>query len=290
MTRPSDATRSVGSDSSPAPQVSTPGSRQPLPSTARPVGPFRPQGPRFAPLPPPRRLSPAQGSRLGLIAAVIVLLGAAIGVAVAFVLPTQYAARTVLDYTVSKDNASDLLRTDRDLTTQVVLLGSRSVLGPVADANGITADALTSKVTVTNVVNSDLLQVDVRDPSRDVGVALADAIAKRYLDVVNSTGAKGYLQTELDSAKRDLSTTPTGLVGTPAGQARLDAQTRVDTLQTQLDTVNLTGNRATLAVPAYSMTAPAFPNPALAAGTGTLVGLVVAALAAIWLSRRWTRS
>jgi uncharacterized protein involved in exopolysaccharide biosynthesis len=216
---------------------------------------------------------------------VIVLLGAAVGLAVTLVLPTEYAARTVIDYTVSQENASDFLRTDRNLTTQVVLLSSRSVLGPVADANGISADRLADKVTVTNLNNSELIQVDVIDPSREVGVRLADAIAKRYLGVVDTNGLKGYVQQQLDEAKRDLATTPAGAVGT----ARTEVVTRVNTLQSQLDTIALTGNRAEIAVPAYSVSTPAAPKPAFAAATGALLGVVVAGLVALALSRRWTR-
>jgi hypothetical protein len=295
MTRPSDATRAPetrgpGGDGARAGR-SAPATRQPLPGPpagARPMGAGPPVGPRPGP-PPRRRLTPAQGSRLGLIAAVIVLLGAAVGLAVTLVLPTEYAARTVIDYTVSQENASDFLRTDRNLTTQVELIGTRSVLGPVADANGISADRLADKVTVTNLNNSELIQVDVTDPSREVGVKLADAIGKRYLEVVDTSGLKGYVQEQLDEAKRDLATAPAGAVGTAQGTARTEIQTRINTLQSQLDTIALTGNRAEISVPAYSVAAPAAPKPAFAAATGALLGVVVAGLVALTLSRRWTR-
>ncbi|MGQ0483541.1 MAG: hypothetical protein ACT4O0_21255 [Pseudonocardia sp.] len=270
-----------------------PTTRQPLPGPPagfRSAGGYRPAAPRFAQPPPRRRLTPAQGSRLGLIASVIVLLGAAVGLAVTLVLPTQYAARTVIEYTVAQENASSFLRTDRNLTTQLVLLTSRSVLGPVADASGITPDRLSEKVTVTNLANSELIQVDVLDPSREVGVRLADAIGRRYLEVVNTSGLRGLVQERLDEAERDLATAPAGPVGSPAATARAELQSRVNTLQSQLDTIALTGNRAVIAVPAYSVAAPAAPKPAVAAATGALLGVVVAGLVAIALSRRWTRS
>lgn len=306
MTRPSDVTKSPetsrapGGDGPSAATAGSPGSspvpatRQPLPGPPagfRPAGGSRPSGPRFAPPPPRRRLTQAQGSRLGLIAAVIVLLGAAVGLSVTLVLPTQYAARTVIEYTVAQENASSFLRTDRNLTTQLVLITSRSVLQPAADANGITPDELADKLTVTNLFNSELIQVDVLDATREVGVRLADAIGKRYLEVVNTSGVKGYVQERLDEARRDLATAPTGgLPGSAAAAARVGLLARVNTLQSQLDTIALTGNRATIAVPAYSLAAPAAPKPALAAATGALLGVVVAGLVAIALSRRWTRS
>lgn len=287
MTRPPDATKGSGSNSSPTP---VPKSRQQLPAPpGGPQGaPFRPPGPRFAPPPPPqRRLSPAQGSRLGLIAGVIVVLGAAAGLAVTLLLPTEYAARTEIQYTVSQENASDFLRTDRNLTTQTVLLTSRSVLGPVADANGISADDLTDQVTAAPVmgapgVASEIIQVDVRDQNRETGVKLADDIGKQYLKVVNENSPKAYIQRQLDDARRQLASA--AAASAPA------LQSRITTLQGQLDTENIAGNQATIVVPAYSVAAPAYPNPVFAAATGAMAGLVVAALVVLALSRRWTRS
>ncbi|MDT7590426.1 MAG: hypothetical protein QOE32_7976 [Pseudonocardiales bacterium] len=288
MTRPPDATRSGGGSNSPS--TSAPSSRQPLPgppSGGPAGGPFRPPGPRFAPPPPPRRrLTSAQGSRLGLYALVIIVLGAAAGLAVTLLLPTQYAARTAIEYNVSVENASDFLRTDRNLTTQTVLLTSRAVLGPVADANNISADDLAGRVTATllnaNSVNSEVIQVDVVYPDRASGVKLATAIADQYLTVVKANSPANYIQTQLDDARRQLSS------ATAANQATLQA--RVATLQGQLDTENITGNRASVVVPAYSVATPAYPRPSLAAAAGALCGIVVAGLVVIALSRRWTRS
>jgi uncharacterized protein involved in exopolysaccharide biosynthesis len=236
--------------------------------------------------PPRRRLTPAQSSRLGLIAGVIVVLGAAAGLAISLLLPTQYAARTEIEYNVSVENASNFLRTDRNLDTQVVLLTSRAVLGPVADANGISPADLADRVTATpldvNSVNSEIIQVDVLDPDREAGIKLADGIAKQYLAVEQANSPQAYVQSELNQAQRQLAT---------ASGAQLATLTaRIATLQGQLDTLNIAGNRAHIVVPAYSVAAPAYPRPLLAAATGALCGLVVAGLVAIGLSRRWTRS
>jgi capsular polysaccharide biosynthesis protein len=290
MTRPSDATRSGGGSNPSSSAPSAPSSRQPLPGPplGGPVGgPFRPPGPRFAPPPPPRRrLTGAQGSRLGLYALVIIVLGAAAGLAVTLLLPTQYAARTLIEYNVSVENASDFLRTDRNLTSQTVLLTSRAVVGPVADANNVSADDLAKRVNVTllnaNSVNSEIIQVDVLSTDRATGVKLAGAIATQYLTVVKANSPANYIQTQLDDARRQLAS------ATAANQPAL--QTRIATLQGQLDTENITGNRASVVVPAYSVAAPAYPNPVLAAATGALCGIVVAGLVVIALSRRWTRS
>jgi hypothetical protein len=217
---------------------------------------------------------------------VIIVLGAAAGLAVTLLLPTQYAARTLIEYNVSVENASDFLRTDRNLTSQTVLLTSRAVLGPVADANDVSADDLAKRVTATllnaNSVNSEIIQVDVLSTDRASGVKLAGAIATQYLTVVKANSPANYIQTQLDDARRQLAS------ATAANLPTL--QSRVATLQGQLDTENITGNRAATVVPAYSVAAPAYPNPVLAAATGALCGIVVAGLVVIALSRRWTRS
>ncbi|HEY4006575.1 MAG TPA: hypothetical protein VGM60_15520 [Pseudonocardia sp.] len=223
---------------------------------------------------------------MGLYAMVIMVLGAAAGLAVTLPMTTLYTARTDIEYNVSVQDASDFLRTDRALTTQATLLTSRGVLGPVADANGVDPEELTRDVTATilsvNSVNSEVIQVDVLNADRATGMKLADAIGKRYLDVVASASPARYLQAQIDQTTQQLSS---------ANAATAQAlQTRLTTLQGQLDIQNLSGNKAAIVVAPYSVAAPAFPNPFLAAATGGLCGIVVAALVVIWLSRRWTRT
>jgi uncharacterized protein involved in exopolysaccharide biosynthesis len=250
-------------------------------------GPPMGGAPRFAPQPPPRRkLSGGQRSQLVFLTVALLVVGAVLGYAASLLLPTQYAARTTIQYNIAGENTGDFLKTDRNLTTQTVLLTSRAVLGPVADANNISADDLAGRVTATllnaNSVNSEVIQVDVVYPDRASGVKLATAIANQYLTVVKANSPANYIQTQLDDARRQLSS------ATAANQATLQA--RVATLQGQLDTENITGNRASVVVPAYSVATPAYPRPSLAAAAGALCGIVVAGLVVIALSRRWTRS
>jgi capsular polysaccharide biosynthesis protein len=218
---------------------------------------------------------------------VIVVLGAAAGLAVTLVLPTKYTARTDIEYNVSVENASDFLRTDRNLTTQAVLLTNPAVLAPVAQANGLDEGDLEDDVTATpvtaNSVNSEIIQVDVLNPDRATGIKLAAAIAEQYLTVVKASSPATYIQGQLDQARTQLQSG-----ATVATQAALQA--RVAQLQGQLDTENISGNRAAVVVPAYSVAGRAEPNPKLAAAGGILLGVVLAGLVVIGLSRRWTRS
>ena len=68
--------------------------------------------------------------RLVAIAVVIVLVGAGAGLIGSFLIPKEYAARAEITYHLMESQPNELLREDRRLTTQLVLLGSRVVLPP----------------------------------------------------------------------------------------------------------------------------------------------------------------
>jgi uncharacterized protein involved in exopolysaccharide biosynthesis len=218
---------------------------------------------------------------LGLIWLVIVMLGAAAGLALTKSQTKLYAARTNIQYIVSNEDASDQLKVDRDLSTQAVLITGRSVLGPVAQSNSVDPDELAEHTTATILPESSIIQVDVLNADPQAGVQLANGIAEEYLKLVAAGSPTVYIQQQLDSAKRDLTS------ATAAQAATL--QSRITTLQGQLDVENISGTRASIVVPAYAVTGVAYPNSLLAAGTGTLCGVVIACLVAIALSRRWTK-
>ncbi|HEY2098764.1 MAG TPA: hypothetical protein VGH72_19995, partial [Pseudonocardia sp.] len=264
-----------------------PRSRPPLPGPPpgmRLPGPPMGGAPRFAPQPPPRRkLSGGQRSQLVFLTVALLVVGAVLGYAASLLLPTQYAARTTIQYNIAGENTGDFLKTDRNLTTQTVLLTSRNVLGPVADANGIAVDSLTGQVSASILNASDIIQLQVKNSSPDTAVTLANAIAKQYLTVANSSGPQGYLQSQLDAVKKQQASP-----GTAAETTAL--ATRAATLQAQLDQMNLTQNQSSVLVPAYAVTDPVSPNKSLAAITGGICGLIIALMTAVTLSRRWTRN
>ncbi|HEY2207634.1 MAG TPA: hypothetical protein VGH99_24540 [Pseudonocardia sp.] len=255
--------------------------------------------PRLAPPPPPRRpLTGAQRGKLVGLFALLAVLGLLFGYIVSLMVPTSYAARTTVQYNIAGENTSDFLKTDRNLTTQLVLMTSRNVLQPVADTNGIDVDSLTKKVSATILNGSDIIQLEVRDSNRDSGVTLANAIAKQYLTVANNSGPKGYLQDQLAAVKKQQAgSSPTfpaqpGATAT-AGNSAADTAAlaaRTAALQGQLDAMNLTQNQSSILVPAYSVEDPVSPNGGVAALTGMVCGLVIALMTAVTLSRRWSRN
>jgi len=241
--------------------------------------------PRFAPaLPPRRKLSGGQRSKLVLLTLVLMAVGAVLGYGASLVLPAQYAARTTIQYNIAGENTGDFLKTDRNLTTQVVLLTSRNVLQPVADANGLQVDDLTRKVSATILNSSDIIQLQIKDADPNAAVTLADAVAKQYLTVANSSGPRGYLQSQLDAVKKQQTTAGNNAADTAA------LATRAATLQSQLDQMNLTQNLSSVLVPAYPVMDPISPNKTLAGLTGGVCGLIIAVMTAVTLTRRWTRN
>ncbi|MBB6378667.1 hypothetical protein BKA01_005927 [Pseudonocardia eucalypti] len=305
---PSPRPEPSGGSSSPAPSSGAPGGsvargnaptapprgRPPLPGPPPGSGAPRLPGPpmmagpppRYTPPRPRRELTAAQRSKLTMLAVVLMAVGAVVGFLAAAVIPTQYAARTTIQYNIAAENSGDFLKTDRNLTTQTVLITSRNVLQPVADANGISVDDLTKKVVATVLQSSNIIQVEVKDPSRDMGITLANAVAKQYLTVANNSGPKGYLQNQLNQVKQLQAAPRPGT--TPADAAALAA--RVTTLQSQLDELNLTANQSTVLAPAYSVTDPVTPGKGAAGITGGICGLLIGLMTVATLSRRWTRS
>lgn len=260
---------------------------QPLPGPppgARLPGPPMMGAPRYAPRPPRRELTGMQRSQLAALVAALIAVGGLLGYLVALVLPAQYGAQTTIQYNVAGENTGDFLKTDRNLTTQVVLITSRNVLQPVADASGIPVDDLAKKVSATVLNSSNIIMVEVEDPNREAGVNLANAIAQQYLTVANTSGPEGYLQNQLNEVKRQQAAPRPGT--TASETAALAA--RAATLQAQLDNMNLTANQSTVLAPAYSVTDPVSPNKGLAWLTGALCGLIIALMAAVNLTRRWT--
>ncbi|WP_156935279.1 hypothetical protein [Pseudonocardia spinosispora] len=274
MATPSSAP--PGGAGRPAPHVPAP---PPGPGQFRPPpgpGGFLPQRPAKPPL------TKAQSTRLFLVSSIAVVLGLLGGLVATMVLPHVYAAQTTIRYSLG-DQGSGSSDADRTLTTQTVMITGREVLQPVADSTSVPIDYLTKNVSATVVPNSEIINIQVNHSDRASGMLLADAIAKRYLEIANASDNRAQLQAQLDTAQRQLSNPAT----LPDAQAEL--QNQVTDLQTQIAQVASTSNLAAIVAPAYSLTSPVFPNTLMTIGIGALVGAAAAALIATNMVRRWNR-
>jgi uncharacterized protein involved in exopolysaccharide biosynthesis len=235
-------------------------------------------------------------ARLAIVALTIVLLGVAAGLAAALVLPKTYGARADILYSVGQDpQGGDPLKQDRELSTQLVYLTSRAVLGPVAQKQGREFDDLAKDVSVQVLNNSEVIEVEADGATRQSALQTLQAVVTGYMTLISQpTGVSRNLHNQLADAhtntlalqKRVQELIPAVLGGT-ATQASLDdvrAQVTASSelekaLQAKIDELDLTGQQgpgAQILTPPYALPDPVFPQPLIAAGIGGLVGLIVA--------------
>lgn len=246
--------------------------------------------------------------RLLLLAVATVLLGTGLGFGVALCWPPQYAARAEILYEMDTGKSTDVSRKGRDIRTQLVLLDSRQVLGPVAAADGLPVDELEKQVSVSPVDSSQVVQIEARAGSRELAAHRAQAIVDRYLQVASRKSPSEvdeYLNSQLADVQkklvdareeaerhRDLSAVidPIGRFSAESDMQNLTA--REQQLLTQLDETNVSELESpppVVIVPPYPVPDPVRPLPTLAAAAGALTALGVAACVVAMLARRWTR-
>lgn len=248
-----------------------------------------------------RRLRAPERVLLTVLALALVALGAGAGNAVADRMPNLYAAHADVLYPLVQEQPTGFLRQDRNLSTQEVLLASRTVLEPVSTQFGIPVEDLAERLETEVVDESEVIRVEFRDPSRAQARKVLVAIVTRYLEVSNNpqrTALRAYLDAQLADVQARLVTARAAAEGetlglTQAAQAEIDALVqREATLQSQIDEDQL----AAIAGPVPQITVPPYvehdrvsPQPLLTVGGGALAGLVVAVIAVAVLARRLTR-
>ncbi|HEY6424027.1 MAG TPA: hypothetical protein VIY28_12425 [Pseudonocardiaceae bacterium] len=280
----------------------------------------RPQSARTSELVPPRpstgerpvdsrgsgRLTPASQTRLLILALTIILIGTAAGWAAAFVLPKTYGARAELFYPISQGQQNgDPLQQDRQLSTQLVYLKSRAVLGPIAQKQGRQFSDLDSDLSVQILQNSEVIQVEAHGSTAEAARQTLQAVMAGYLALSGQpTGVTRNLGIQLAEAHANtvqLQTRAQQLVAAvlagTATQASLDAtraqivvsQDREKAIQARIDELTLTGQTGTdaqLLTPPYPLPDPVSPQLLITIGSGALVGLIVAGVVVAVASRR----
>ena len=219
----------------------------------------------------------------------------------------QYGARSEIYYQLTQQQPTGFLRQDRTLSTQLVALTSREVLAPVAAANGMTVDELAKHVHTSVLEDSEVLRIEVDDPSRTRAQALAGAIVTEYLkgarndsqaeavtylrdQIAKIDGQESLLRTRLNQLSSNTITPTQQQI-----QSQLDSlQNQRNSLQSQLDTTTveqLNQPRIEQLTQPYVLNDPVSPKPLRAAAAGALAELLVAAaFVTWWLSRRLTRA
>ena len=233
--------------------------------------------------------------RLVLLALTIVLLGTAAGLAGALILPKTYGARAEVLYSIGQEQGGDPLKQDRQLSTQLVLLKSPRLLGDIARKQGRQVKDIDKEVSVKVLDNSNVIQVEADGASKMAAMQTLQAVMDGYLALASQpTGATRYLETQLADAQantQQLQTrvqqlTAAALAGTVTQVSLNDARTQLIAAQEQEKAVQNQINQAKLRgeggppvqllTPPYSLPDVVFPQPLIAAGTGALVGVLVA--------------
>lgn len=118
----------------------------------------------------------------------IVTVAATSAYALARSVTPWYGARTELVYELGESQPADV---DRLLATQLVLVRSRAVLGPVAADHGLDPEELAERVEAEVLDDSQVIRVTVADADRAGALALVAAVADRYRETVGAAGVDG---------------------------------------------------------------------------------------------------
>ena len=233
---------------------------------------------------------------LALLSVLIVVVGAAAGYLGSLFMPKQFAARAEISYSLAHAEPNELLREDRRLTTQLVLLRSRVVLAPVASDNRMSPDDLTKQVSAEVVDSSEIIQVEVRDRTSQGAQMLLRGVIDRYLVVANKDWqdpVRAYLESQLAAVQSQLRVP--GLPDEDATRLGMREQVIRDILDAVAsrgsgESGSPSGPPARVLTEPYAVADQVSPKPLFAAATGAAAALVVAAFVILLVARRRLRS
>jgi len=242
---------------------------------------------------PRRRLVGAQWLRLALLALALIVLGGATGFFAAALMPERYAAQADVLYTVTREQPTGFLREDRNISTQLVMLQSRTVLAPVADEWSVPIDELTAAISASVVEESEVISIRLTDSDPDLARDMLGTVIERYLEVSSNNARaelRDYLDAQLAEVLARMDAIPPGASGRQGELAPL--VDREQWLRTRLDELQFTdiaGPEAQVLVQPFVDGDPVSPRPIITTAAGTTVGLIVAALVVAFVGRRMTR-
>jgi capsular polysaccharide biosynthesis protein len=250
----------------------------------------------------PRRVSfPRRALVLYLIwGLLIVLIGAEVGYLVSYFGPAKYGARSEVYFQLDNSLPAGFLREDRALATQLVTITSRQVLLPVSQKYNVSVKVLAAKVHASVVADSEVLRIEVDDPSRARAKALVASVTTEYLKVAR-VDPNGDAQkvvnasiADLDRQRADLEAALTSAAAGSANASRINNELTDNATQrgalsdqlTQLRLQQVAKPKIEQLTQPYVLDDPVSPKPLRAAIAGALAGLAVVALGATFLIRR----
>lgn len=249
--------------------------------------------------------SPAVAAAINLLAlaVTIILLAASLALAGALIWPKTYAARAEVLFPITQEQPTGFLREDRSMTTQLVLMRGRPVLGPIAEQQQRSVEDLQQHVTVAVLQSSEIIELEVTDRSPERALQTVRAVVDNYLGLsqAGQPTLRQRLESELVAVNTAVADAQVRLTAqqalVTAGKATADTvaplqsglqaqQSRQRQLQTQLDTVNL-APVAQLLTPPYAADVVS-PKPMYATAVGALAGVLLAAVVVAVVARNRT--
>jgi hypothetical protein len=264
----------------------------------------------------PRRVAfPRRALVLYVIWAMLILIvGAEAGYLASYFQQAKYGARSEIYFELDNSLPSGFLRTDRALATQLVAIKSRETLLPVAQASKLTVNELSKKLHASIVTDSEVIRVEVDDPSRTRATALVSAITTQYLKTAKSNAnadAETFVKAQiadLDKRRDGLNADAARLEASRLGRAtlqnpnpaaspqQLSVQNELASvidqrrdLERRLDEITLDRlkqPRIQQLTQPYLLDDPVSPKPLRAALAGALAAFAIVAVAATFLIRR----
>jgi uncharacterized protein involved in exopolysaccharide biosynthesis len=239
--------------------------------------------------------------RLAVVFVLVVAVGAAAGYYGSALIPKEYAARAELQYKLSKSVPNELLREDRTLTTQKVLLRSRVVLAPVAKENRMAPEDLAKNVSADVVANSEIIEVELRDHSPERAQKLLAAVVDVYLVEANRDWhdpVRAYIEAQIAGLEDQLRVVQGQL------QPGLSPERTAELIQRQQDLTSLVEHfreglsnapeslsepPARVLITPYPIDEPVRPRPLMNAAAGAAAAFVLAAFVVLIIARRRLR-
>ncbi len=238
------------------------------------------------------RIASEASLRLAALAVVIVAIGAAAGFIGSQLMPKEYAARAEIVYRLTESQPNELLREDRRLTTQLVLLGSRVVLAPVADDHAITPESLAEHVSAKVIDNSEIIEVEVRDRTPEGARTLLTEVIDHYLALANKDWkdpVREYLEFqrgEVQRQRRAPDLPPA--VGLDLARREQFVVSLIEPLRPEptFSPQSVSGPPARPLTNPYSVPDPVSPTPLIATAAGGATAFLVAAFVVLLIARR----
>jgi len=250
--------------------------------------------------------------RLGAIAAAIVVGCGILAFGVSELLPKTYGARTEIVYPITIDNPSgSTLRQDRVLSTQLVAIKSRTILGPVATKYHLSFDQMSKKVVASVLADSEVIRIEVDDANQARALKMVTDVAQAYLtnQALSTPDVAASLKARLDALNAQISAATHDLAGFTASRlagpnpntpsaAEIEAQSQVDSLNSQRNGLQSQLDQATVdqqsSQKVQQLTLPyeagkVAPKPLRAGIAGVLAGMLIAAGVVVLLLRRRLR-